>query len=871
MIANNLSAVIRIWLPPTVRPGISCLILVLALASGASADPDADALRAGIEAHARGEYHAAFVAFTTRLAQRPSARIPDDTELSFFEWTARSLFDSGSHYQALDALDAGLSRASLARAVEPSSPQRRSLLASRGAVLLAFGRYDDAVVAFDEALAGAEDVEEAAQLHFQAGAAHAEAGRARRALEAAIHFAGDDSDLAASAWQNLALVSSAEGDVDRGISELTRALAAGSRLPPVDRAVIHFNRGLLRDQKALTNAAVEDYNRAIEILRRDGKPGHPVFVRIFVSLAAAQARRGDRAAADQSLRDAEAAARRGASGADRALILEFRAMERASAGALPDARRLMDSCLALSIDALGPKHDRTLSRLRLAAGIDSELGDSRGAIAKFDSYVEGMEDFFRRLDWKKAPIYAEYVAAVRAWCAWLRSLGPSGVEKAMEYEERVAGVRARSMAIAAASPEEQAEYALVRDADARAERVRTRVAEGAADARELREALNEAGQAWEGFLRHHRGIRIRVPDLRTIRRHLGETEVFIRFAVSESSTVAYVVSRDGIRITENRLLGRRALKARVVEFADAMHRVDSPPSAADCESLFRDLFGELSSEVRSYRRLFLLPDGMLYHLPFDALDPDSNGAYRPWVADATIEILPNLQRATPPPLDAETTLIYAAPSGAGPALPAAMAEGRAVSRFAAPALLRTGDSASELGLRRDLSSPFRALHFACHALARGIRAEELMEREAYIDDIMVSNHLRLAPAPPDGDPSEADGRLTLRELRSLDPDVAPELVVLSACQTAMGEAEEGLEVLSVADAFHSIGVRHLVATLWPIYDRSAMKLFSEFYRIRSEGVPDGLALAEAKRLLAASPDLNHPVHWSGIVFYRPGW
>ena len=87
----------------------------------------------------------------------------------------------------------------------------------------------------------------------------------------------------------------------------------------------------------------------------------------------------------------------------------------------------------------------------------------------------------------------------------------------------------------------------------------------------------------------------------------------------------------------------------------------------------------------------------------------------------------------------------------------------------------------------------------------------------------------------------------------------------------MGPANEGDEILSLADSFHSIGVRHLVATLWEVRDESASKLVEAFYRFRSQGMDDPDALAAAKREALADPARAHPAHWAGFVLYRPGW
>jgi CHAT domain-containing protein/Tfp pilus assembly protein PilF len=56
-----------------------------------------------------------------------------------------------------------------------------------------------------------------------------------------------------------------------------------------------------------------------------------------------------------------------------------------------------------------------------------------------------------------------------------------------------------------------------------------------------------------------------------------------------------------------------------------------------------------------------------------------------------------------------------------------------------------------------------------------------------------------------------------------------ELVVLSACQTALGEFERGQGMLSLQRAFHHAGARSLVSSLWKVDDTATQVLMTEFY------------------------------------------
>lgn len=92
--------------------------------------------------------------------------------------------------------------------------------------------------------------------------------------------------------------------------------------------------------------------------------------------------------------------------------------------------------------------------------------------------------------------------------------------------------------------------------------------------------------------------------------------------------------------------------------------------------------------------------------------------------------------------------------------------------------------------------------------------------------------------------------LTLREI-SARPDFRVskiEIVVLSACETALsrsGVGTEGGEVDSSAAFFESRGAKSVIASLWSVEDTSTSQLMIEFYRVRREN--PGTSKAEALR------------------------
>src|SRR5262249_21749591 len=98
------------------------------------------------------------------------------------------------------------------------------------------------------------------------------------------------------------------------------------------------------------------------------------------------------------------------------------------------------------------------------------------------------------------------------------------------------------------------------------------------------------------------------------------------------------------------------------------------------------------------------------------------------------------------------------------------------------------------------------------------------------------------PATRPGD----DGLLTALEVADLDLR-SVELVVLSACETALGPVAGGEGVLGLQRAFHAAGARGVVASLWQVDDRFTQVLMGDFYdNLWKKKLPAAEALRQAQ-------------------------
>jgi CHAT domain-containing protein len=122
--------------------------------------------------------------------------------------------------------------------------------------------------------------------------------------------------------------------------------------------------------------------------------------------------------------------------------------------------------------------------------------------------------------------------------------------------------------------------------------------------------------------------------------------------------------------------------------------------------------------------------------------------------------------------------------------------------------------------------------------------------------------VELAPQPGD------DGRLEVHEVFGLD--LHARLVVLSACQTALGsgalaDVPAGDDWVGLVEGFLYAGAAHVMATLWPVEDRATAGLMEEFYTELAAGRPEAEALAGAQRQALRNPATADPFYWAGFT------
>lgn len=108
------------------------------------------------------------------------------------------------------------------------------------------------------------------------------------------------------------------------------------------------------------------------------------------------------------------------------------------------------------------------------------------------------------------------------------------------------------------------------------------------------------------------------------------------------------------------------------------------------------------------------------------------------------------------------------------------------------------------------------------------------------------------------------GYLKIQDIFDLSID--PELVVLSACNSGLGEQVEGEGAVGLSYAFLHAGARAVVSTLWNVEDNASRDLMAEFYRglVRDRLSPAG-ALRKAQIAILSRKRAAQPFYWAGYL------
>jgi CHAT domain-containing protein/tetratricopeptide (TPR) repeat protein len=378
------------------------------------------------------------------------------------------------------------------------------------------------------------------------------------------------------------------------------------------------------------------------------------------------------------------------------------------------------------------------------------------------------------------------------------------------------------------------------------------------------------------------------------RQTLDDETLLLEYSLGSARSFLWAVTRDSFASYE--LPNRKTIEAaarRAYNLLNVSHkRQYRRESELALIELSRMLLGPAADRLDK-KRLLIVADGALQYIPFGAL-PSPHKAYKPHplIIDHEIVSLPSAsslavlrQELTGRQPAARTVAILADPvlqpddervrlAGAeaksesvpenGDLLRSATDVGiisfprlRGARREAEAILALSPEGKTLKALDFDASratalSPelaeYRIVHFATHGLINNRRPQLSGVVLSLVDERGRSQ----------------DGFLRAHDIYNLR--FGADLVVLSACQTALGEDIKGEGLVGLTQAFMYAGAPRVVASLWNVQDRATAELMTRFYeKILKEGMTPAAALRAAQVSMLKQMRWKAPYYWAGFL------
>jgi tetratricopeptide (TPR) repeat protein len=336
-------------------------------------------------------------------------------------------------------------------------------------------------------------------------------------------------------------------------------------------------------------------------------------------------------------------------------------------------------------------------------------------------------------------------------------------------------------------------------------------------------------------------------DLAALPAALGAGRALVEYGVVGDELFALVVRSDGVRLHR-----RMASWAAVVQAVqglrfqlDTLRAGESLPAAhapmlqdrarRRLAQLHALVWRPLESDVTGCERLLIVPHGVLHSVPFAALGEGAGALLdrHEIVMGASAAVAWRGLRHGDAGIASGPALVL----GDGSRLAHVAAELQAVRNALAGVRLLEGTDASVAALCANAGEA-DLLHLACHAQFRA--------------DSPLYSALHLA-----------DGALTAEQVQGLR--LHARLVVLSACESAVGDTGIADEGVGLVRAFLMAGAARVLGSHWAVDDAVAADLMADFYRRWRSGMRVAAALREAQR--AMRERRPHPAHWAAFALH----
>jgi CHAT domain-containing protein len=270
-------------------------------------------------------------------------------------------------------------------------------------------------------------------------------------------------------------------------------------------------------------------------------------------------------------------------------------------------------------------------------------------------------------------------------------------------------------------------------------------------------------------------------------------------------------------------------------------------------TLHAQLIQPLRQHLGDTKHLLLSPDAALNLIPFEALQDENNKYLIERYAFSYLTSGRDLTRFADAPPSRQSPVIFSEinydRSTNYPTL-ATAAETTAIQRIFPNAELKLDRAATKAALQK-IQAP-QILHLATHGFFKP--APNNPENPKQFDNPLTRSGIILA----------GTDQLTGLEASALDL-YGTQLVVLSACETGLGDISAGEGIYGLRRALVIAGSQSQVLSLWKVDNQATVELMKTFYANLKAGMGRHEALRDAQLKLLRHPNYPNPHNWAAFI------
>jgi CHAT domain-containing protein len=778
----------------------------------------------------------------------------DSYRMALQAWAA----DEPSRKRALDQADASLKNLTITNQVMSHA----LLLNNLAQITSSLGDYKGALSINDEALKAVEEIpatgitgifraQMRAIILANVASAHADSGETDRAIQELKEVIdlmkpmGDDESLAV-ALHNLGNLSYEKGDLAaaRADIEQSRQIAVASQKL---RDVIPSSITLAAlSREAKDYAASERYaQEALAFAQKIGDSGW--LSSACRSLARLRLASNKLDEADSFLKEAETADAKTNAPLDQSATLELQ-------GNLLEAQGKDEDALA--------KYEASIAKLESVRATVASASDFSNLKSNYKPYEEIVRLLIKMNRLDDAFDYLSRAKSKRLNDSLRLSNVKTSDPRLQALLDRAANLKDQLRSAQDALDTEQAKPANERSEE-KIQNLKLVAATTQAEFFKVSEQIKAANPNYETLMT------VKPRELKTAQRSIPDGALLVEYAPIGDQLYVFLVTQTSLKIytppvkPDDLWTQVREFRKRMSEARDRIADGDSlavkdwmsddpnvAPLRENLTTLYEMLIAPIEPEIQQAKVVAFIPTQLLYYLPIHALAKKEGDHLQFFIEEKPVaylsaaDVMAVVQQRNPADLG-KGMEAFGDPAGIQPPLPHTLEEVTDIAKVYPGAVAITGAQAQKSAATSETALGKRILHFATHGVLNSLRPDE-----SYIQ--LAQSNAPNASA------------LTVGEVMGLDLSKV-DLVTLSACQTALGEKNPGVEVSGLASAFSTAGASSVIASLWSVSDESTNDLMVSFYQALAGGMSKAEALREAELKLLKDPKFDHPFYWAPFI------